>query len=121
MSNTATKLASAACGVIAAFVIAWAVPAVGAFYQSHGDRSSGQPAVALIGGESQGQGYVLLARRGAIVRDHRSCAPNCGPYIPRRPRPYQRPSAVSPGDGQGGVTVTPSNRKRGIPCFGDLC
>lgn len=68
---------------------------------------------------------------GGNVRDHRSCAPNCGDYNTgggfghgggiHYPGRGSNPPAVSHGNGEGGVTVTPSGTSRGPSCLGNWC
>jgi hypothetical protein len=94
-------------------------------------QGGSQQALGRVELPIQGSGYMMLA--GATIRDHRSCAPNCGPYYPNGAgyhgggyhgggRNPQNPPPVSPGNGEGGVTVTPTpGSQRGIPCYGNLC
>ena len=81
---------------------------------------------------SQGPGYIQLA--GAKVRDHRSCAPNCGSYNPSAGRPGHGPGlnnpppladkkihGVWPQPEQGGVSVKYRQKRWNIPCLGNAC
>jgi hypothetical protein len=84
----------------------------------------------------QSPGYMMLA--GAKVRDHRSCAPNCGSYNATAGRPGHRPGlnnppplatakpkVVLPGNQprnpHGGVTVIEKVKRFNIPCYGNAC
>jgi hypothetical protein len=71
-------MAIATIGVIAAVFVATAVPASATTVTSSAFQSGWQQALARIEVPLQVQGYVMVA--GATVRDHRSCAPNCGTF-----------------------------------------
>lgn len=63
---------------------------------------------------------------GPGVTDHRSDTWNSGTYYQgggHRGGGGRRNiiPPVSKGNGEGGVTVTPSGNSRGIPCLGNLC
>jgi hypothetical protein len=123
MSRESLRIPLMVSMVIGAFIITTAGPGQTIPVTSGASQSSWSQVIAGVN-DSHAQGHMMLA--GPTVRDHRSCAPNCGPY---NPPGYGRgggkrgntPPPLSPGNGEGGVTVTPSGNSRGIPCLGNLC
>ncbi len=127
MSKKRLNMALMVFGIIAGVVMIPAITVFADSIDSLGVQNTWRPVAGLPGAQSYGSGSIILARGGAKVRDHRSCAPNCGTFkAGGYGRPYGggrsvQPPPVSPGDGQGGVTVTPSGGSRRIPCYGNLC
>ena len=126
--------------VVAALIIMFAGPAAATSITYSEIQTVSSP--VMVG--SHGQGYVMLA--GAKVRDHRSCAPNCGTYnTGDTGGPYGHPNHKGGGvnnppplaqpkptinvygyrplllDQHGGVAVSGKQKRYNYPCLGNLC
>lgn len=118
MSGAFLRISLVATGVIAAFIITTAGPVQtnpvtsgifqGAWSQvTAGISVSHSQSYMMMAGGGKGQG-------GPTVRDHRSGESNGGSYdIPGGKR--YKPQPVSPGNGEGGVTVTPTPKDPKTP------
>ncbi len=126
MSGESIRIALATSAAVAVLIVVSAGPAAATSITYSGIQTVSSLVMAGTN-ESQGQGHIMLA--GATVRDHRSN--QGGTYNPSGwyggggrgagGRRGQTPP-VSPGNGEGGVTVTPTpGSQRGITCLGDLC
>jgi hypothetical protein len=130
MAGAFLRIALVATGVIAAFIVTTAGPGQTISVTSEAFQSAWSRVMAGIN-ESHAQGYMMVA--GAKVRDHRSCAPNCGNYgtdtrgggkgkMEGAPPLSQRKiQGLWPQPERGGVTVEYGKKRYNYPCYGNAC
>jgi hypothetical protein len=104
MSRKSVKAALVSCGAIAACLIALVFPAYTASVGSQAFQSPWQKVLVMIGQESRGQGYTVMAQGGSNVRGRPSGASNnpSNPFgLGKSKGPTMSPSG---GNGEGGAT-----------------